>query len=133
MYVPARITELLEVVVAANVIAHGELLDESNTMTKMVDKHTIRTAVFSSADQVVGARSKRQIRPGQVVQLRNVCIVCKGDRVSIVAKVGNLSVKSIGLAQQDGRRGDTISVKNSRSKKVIQARVNNVGSVAINI
>ena len=50
-------------------------------------------------------------------------IIKRGDVVMIIAKAGALSVKSAGVAINDGRLGQQIQVKNKASKRIVVARV----------
>jgi flagella basal body P-ring formation protein FlgA len=60
-----------------------------------------------------------------------LCYVCKGDSIVINASIGGLSIKTNGVAQQDGNLGDTIMVRNSHSKKVIDAKVTKSSEVSV--
>lgn len=67
------------------------------------------------------------------INLQHICMVCKGDLVTIFAKTGTLTIKTTGFALQDGNVGEQIRVKNQKSGKTISARVQDVKSVAVNL
>jgi len=121
------------VVVATSALSPGSLLTSSNTRVVLFDKSRLRSTVFSDSEQVIGARAKRRMRPGQPFQPQLLCFVCKGDRIVISANAGGLKIKTSGVAQQDGNIGDTILVKNTNTKKVISARVSEINKVSVNI
>ena len=121
------------VVVATTALSPGSLLTSSNTRVIFLDKSRIRSTVYAKSEQVLGARAKRRMRPGQPFQPQLLCFVCKGDRIVISANAAGLQIKTSGVAQQDGNIGDTILVKNSNSKKIISAKVANINKVSVNI
>ena len=59
------------------------------------------------------------------------CIVAKGDPVYIEATNGALTIKTTGIAMQEGRLNENIQVKNSKSKKIIEATVTGPGQVRV--
>ena len=65
-----------------------------------------------------------------IVQLR-VALIHKGDAVTIIAKIGNLTVSMKGLAMQNGTQGQALMVKNIRSGKTVQAIAKNSNQVEV--
>ncbi|TDF39413.1 flagellar basal body P-ring formation protein FlgA [Alteromonadaceae bacterium M269] len=133
IYMMVQVSEMQDIVVLNTVIAPGTLLTEANTDVIRVDKKSLRTTTYTTKEEVIGARLKRRVRSGQPVTPRMLCYVCKGDSIVINASLGGLSIKTNGIAQQDGNLGDTIMVRNSHSKKVIDAKVTNSSEVSVNI
>ncbi len=131
LYMVVRVEQTMPVLVARVPLSPDSLLDENNTETTFFDKQRIRSSTFADITEVKGARVKRRLRPGQPITPELLCFVCKGDRINITATVGGLSVRTSGIAQQDGNKGDTIRVENSRSKKVIDAVVASANSVYV--
>jgi hypothetical protein len=54
---------------------------------------------------------------------RQVIIMSRGSRVMIVAKTGQVTVQSHGVAQQNGRLGEVIAVLPKGSRKLVYAKV----------
>ena len=77
--------------------------------------------------------------PGQVIPQAAVetqaadspILVKPRDLVKIVARLGGLSVTALGEAQQEGREGDRIRVRNVDSKKEVVGRVIGRGLVDV--
>lgn len=132
-YMSVQVTEMQEVVVVSDTISPGTLLTESNLTIEKIDKRRLRGGTFSDKSEVIGARLKRRTRDGSPVTANMLCFVCKGDAIVITAKLSGLEIKTSGIALQDGNIGDTISVKNRRSKKQIEAQVANVNEVQVHI
>jgi len=56
-----------------------------------------------------------------------------GDSVNIYANLRGLRIKTTGIALEDGTLGEQIQIKNKKSGKVLNARVDGVESVQVNI
>ncbi len=62
-----------------------------------------------------------------------LCFVCKGDRVTIAAVSGGLSIKVYGIAEEDGVLGDTIQVRNISSDRMVYAKIASTSEVQVAI
>ncbi|MFT6897901.1 MAG: flagella basal body P-ring formation protein FlgA [Paraglaciecola sp.] len=133
MYLMVSAIEMQSVVVMASAVSPGTILTERNLKIIAMNKSLIRRTTYAELQQVIGARIKRRVRPGQPVSPNNLCFVCKGDRIVINASSGLMQVKATGVALEDGNIGETISVKNIRSKKQIDARITTTHEVMVNI
>lgn len=131
VYMMVHVSEMQDMVVVNTVVAPGTLLTNANTEVIRVDKKTLRTTTYVDKEDVIGARIKRRVRSGQPITPRMLCYVCKGDSIVINASIGGLSIKTSGVAQQDGNLGDTIMVRNSHSKKIIDAKVTKSSEVSV--
>ena len=121
------------VVVISNAVSPGTILNSGNIKLVDMNRALLRRTTFSSVEEVLGARIKRRVRPGQPITPNNLCFVCKGDTIIINASNAVMQVKATGVAMQDGNIGDTINVTNSRSKKQINARVASINEVIVGI
>jgi flagella basal body P-ring formation protein FlgA len=133
VYLVVKVTEMESVVVFSSAVSPGTVLTEHNLEIIELDKKRLRGTTFSDIESVIGARIKRRSRSGQPVVPNQLCFVCKGDTILITANSKGLTIKANGVAQQDGNLGDTITVKNSRSKKMIHAEVVSTNQVSIRI
>lgn len=132
-FVHVRIEELHPVIVTTQAINKGELVTSESISIEFKPKHFVRASNLDTKQYLVGSRSKRVIRAGTAIGLHHVCMVCKGDNVTIYAKTRTLTIKTTGIALQDGNVGEQIRVKNQKSGKTISARVKDVESVEVNI
>jgi flagella basal body P-ring formation protein FlgA len=133
MFMVVKATETQPVVIISRAVSPGTLLTNDNLNVINMNKKRLRSSTFSDIEDVVGARIKRRVSAGRPVDPKNLCYVCKGDRVTISAGTTNMMVKTSGIALEDGRMGQTIQVKNRRSDKKIYARVASTGQVEINM
>ncbi|MBE0360280.1 MULTISPECIES: flagellar basal body P-ring formation chaperone FlgA [Pseudoalteromonas] len=132
-YVHVRIVEMAPVVVTSTNLARGEIITSSHLTIEMKPTHFIRAQYLDDLKVLIGSRSKRNIRSGTPVLLNQICMVCKGDPVTIYANIKGLRVKTSGIALEDGILGEQINVKNKKTGKVLNARVDGVESVQVNI
>jgi len=113
--------------VANRAIHRHEALTEADVEYVEVDLTTLNggSPMRPFAD-VLGVRATREIRAGENLTDRNsetTPMIGKGDQVTILLEAPRMSITTTGEAQQDGRLGDFIRIKNLMSEKVIQARV----------
>ena len=109
----------------------GDLIAKGDIVIKYVEQTLLRGQQFNNLNEVVGTRAKRRISPNQPIFSNNLCFVCKGDSVSIIARTENFEIKTVGEALQDGNLGDRIRIKNTYSNKRVDARVIDVGKVEV--
>ncbi|GEK10842.1 MULTISPECIES: flagellar basal body P-ring formation chaperone FlgA [Pseudoalteromonas] len=132
-YVHVRIEHLFPVLVSATMLEKGRVITEDDIKVEMQPKRFRRVSYIEDRTLLIGSRSKRNIREGQAFTQSHICMVCKGDNVTIFAKSGGLVIKTQGEAMQDGNRGELITVKNTRSGKTLRARVIEVETVEVNL
>ncbi|MEZ9821052.1 flagellar basal body P-ring formation chaperone FlgA [Shewanella sp. 10N.286.45.A1] len=131
IFLSVRVDILYPVVVAKSTLGPGDLLSSSDVEIDYVEQTTLRGQQFDQVDQVVGARLKRRVAPQQPIFNNHLCIVCKGDTVSIFARSENFEIKTVGEALHDGNLGDKIRIKNTHSQKTLNAKVTAVGQVEV--
>jgi flagella basal body P-ring formation protein FlgA len=133
LFTHVAIQNLQQVVVTTDTLSPGALLSSRNIELVDIDKSKIRGTTFNSIEHISGARIKRRVRPGTVLSDAMLCFVCKGDRVTISAVAGGLSIQVYGIAEQDGTLGETIQVRNMSSDKLVFATVFSTEEVQIKI
>lgn len=131
LYVPVRIDEIVQAIILQQNIASGSLITADMLTTAERERRFIRGSLVENAASVIGARTKRALSMGQILTLQDLCLVCKGDVVTISVSDNGLSVAATGVAQSDGSLGDTISVMNQQSKRAINAEVIAVNHVRV--
>lgn len=95
------------------------------------DQTLIRGDYLTDPSALIGVRSKRELKPGQPIRLTQVCVVCKGDQVTLSAENSSMQIKTMARALQDGSFGDMIRLVNIRSGRAVQGQVSAVGSVVV--
>ena len=120
--VSARLTRL----VAAEPIKRGSLIAADQVRVESTRGFPGAGDLATSIDQVAGHIAIRAIDAGAEIRLSHVDRppdVKRGDTVEIEVRSGNARLALTGKAESDGRAGDSIAVRNLRSNKIFQARV----------
>ncbi len=131
LFVSARFTQQTEAVHSLRNIASGSLITADMLTVGQADLRLARGSLVKNPASVLGARVKRSLSAGQVVTLQDLCLVCKGDIVTISGLNNGLEVRTVGIAQMDGILGDQIQVINRQSGRTVVAEVVAVKKVAI--
>ncbi|CUS47217.1 MAG: flagella basal body P-ring formation protein FlgA [Idiomarinaceae bacterium HL-53] len=131
LYVPVRIQRMQDMLVTTRTLQPGHVISEADLQLAPVDTRTIRSAPFTNAEVVIGARVKRRVQANAPLDARDMCFVCRGETVTIISSYGNLRIEATGRAQSDGFLGERITVVNSRSEKALQGRVSATGMVTV--
>lgn len=136
LFVSAHVEIFGMIVVAANPIARGQILQLSDLMLSEAQVNQHRADIVTNSKQVEGMIAKRSIAAGQAINsrlLRAPELVDRGDEVTIIAQGETIAIRTTGTALSSGSLGQQIQVKNSRSERVIKARVIDRGQVAVTL
>lgn len=131
LYLPVRVSIQKPYVTVATPVAKGDILSESMLTLAYQDQTLIRGDYLNDPSTLIGVRSKRELKPGQPIRLTQVCVVCKGDQVTLSAENSSMQIKTMARALQDGSFGDMIRLVNIRSGRQVQGTVSAVGSVVV--
>ncbi len=133
MYIPAKVENTFAVIVAITTIERGMVLSEGNIDIQYLATNKIRGKKLSDKVAVIGSKAKKRIAKGRAISRKDVCLVCKGDTVTIIAKSEHFMIKTRGTALSDGNINQQIKVKNSRSGKIIRPKVSAINQVTIHL
>ncbi|MFQ2500266.1 flagellar basal body P-ring formation chaperone FlgA [Aeromonas caviae] len=131
LYLPVRVSIQKPYVTVAVPVAKGDILSEPMLTLAYQDQTLIRGDYLTDPTALIGVRSKREFKPGQPIRLTQVCVVCKGDQVTLSAENSSMQIKTMARALQDGSFGDMIRLVNTRSGRTVQGQVSAVGSVVV--
>jgi flagella basal body P-ring formation protein FlgA len=131
IYLSVRVDVSYPVVVAKETLAPGDVLSTAQMEIRYVDQYSVNGEQFSDMQQLIGTRLKRRVSKDYPIFGSNICVVCKGDTVSIIARTEQFQIKTVGEAVEDGNLGQQIRVKNTRSNKTVDAIVTHVGEVQV--
>ncbi|WP_367305423.1 flagellar basal body P-ring formation chaperone FlgA [Aeromonas caviae] len=131
LYLPVRVSIQKPYVTVAVPVAKGDILSEPMLTLAYQDQTLIRGDYLTDPTALIGVRSKRELKPGQPIRLPQVCVVCKGDQVTLSAENSSMQIKTMARALQDGSFGDMIRLVNTRSGRTVQGQVSAVGSVVV--
>jgi len=133
MFLSAKISTIIPIVIAKNYISKGSILDSSNIYIVKRDSFKIRGEYFSDLAALINNKAVTSIAKGKTITKKNICLVCKGENVTIVASAKNFAIQTDGIALSNGTLGQVIQVKNKRSKRTITAQIIAENHVKINL
>jgi flagella basal body P-ring formation protein FlgA len=129
-----RIKRYDDVLVAADKIARNELLSAESFESKRMDVTSLREQPVLSIEGILGHRSKRILRKGDILTtgaLEPVPDIEVGEEVTIIYSDHWGTVTVPGTVLQTGWAGRKIKVRNKASGRTILARVVDDRSVAV--
>ncbi|MFH1137359.1 MAG: flagellar basal body P-ring formation chaperone FlgA [Pseudomonadota bacterium] len=121
-------------VTAARRLEAGQTIGPGDLSSAKVSLAKIRPGALTSPEQGLGLTVRQRINPGEPIldqDLQEGKAVKKGDMVTLIARDGFLKVASPGQVKQDAALGETVSVLNLSSKKVVLGKVIDSGSVEV--
>ncbi|KJR32516.1 flagella basal body P-ring formation protein FlgA [Vibrio navarrensis] len=131
VYVPVRLSIAIPMVVATRTLARGEIISLGDVKHEMIELQRFRKEGFADSSQVVGAKVKRTVRLGNVIERGDVCVVCRNEKVIIKASQDGMVITTLGTALQDGAAGEQVRVKNDKSQRIIEGIVSGIAEVTV--
>jgi flagellar basal body P-ring formation protein FlgA len=113
-------------------VERGEVLKASDLT--IIKRPKSEGAVLTDPVSTAGLAARRQLRPGEPLHdadLMKPQLVQRNDNVTIIYQAPGLTLTLRGQAQDNGALGDTISVQNVQSKRLVQGVVSGPGRVTI--
>ena len=132
LFVPAQVSLFQPVVVSTRPLSRGSVVGAEDVHLAERDTGLLGSNYLLDPAQAIGMQLKRNVSADNVLsytQLENNRIVRRGDKVVISSGNSSVSVKMPGEALEDGTQGEQIRVRNTRSNRVIRARVTGPGQV----
>jgi flagella basal body P-ring formation protein FlgA len=133
LYLPAKIERTYAVVVTISTIEKGEILTKDNIAIDYIATNKIRGERITDINSVLGSKAEKRIGDERTITKTDICLVCKGDVITIIAKNNNFLIKTKGTALASGNLHEQIEVKNSRSGRIIKPQISAVNQVTINL
>jgi flagella basal body P-ring formation protein FlgA len=134
LWAQVKISAPMTRVVALRNLAIGEAIPAEAVRLETHDDSPLRNDVVRHLDEVVGRVPSRVIRSGFPVVRSNLSSpfdVKKGEMVAVRAVSGEAVLTTEAQAEDSGRNGDSILLKNTASGKTFRGRVDGPGSVIV--
>lgn len=130
----SEVAAYVDMVMPVRLIKTDETLEADDVAITRVPVTDMRTPFAMELRDVIGKAAARPLPPQMPIRLtslRRPYVVRKGDRVMIEAKLGGLSVQTVGVTKSNGELGQTIVVSNTDSGKDVRATVIGPGVVRV--
>lgn len=124
----------VQVVVMARAVERGGLLKDADLDIERKPRAEIGRNAITDRDQVIGLAARESLpagRPLRASDLTRPELVQRNDIVTLTYDMPGLSLTVRGKANEGGAQGDTISVLNEQSKRLLQGVVVGPRRVAV--
>lgn len=125
--------ETVEAAVVTRNIERGDILKASDINVERRPK-TEAGADAAQPARAIGMQSRKSIRMGQILRMADVAkadLVQRDQNVSLIYEAPGIYLTMRGKAIDAGTEGDTVSVMNLQSKRVVQGVVTGPGQVTM--
>lgn len=122
----------LRIVVPARDIARGDVISESDLTFKTIEGDALMAGITTSITSVSGMQARRVLRAGEAFRsddVRRPLVVTKGQMVSMQFSAPGVELSAMGRAMSEGGMGDTVTIQNPASFRMISAIVVAPGTV----
>ena len=133
VYVQVSISEMIETLVTNQRIAKGVTIGVDMVEIELVDAYRVRNRSSTDLSAIIGGRALKNIQRGYQIGQNDVCLVCKGDDVSIIAKNSSMMIKTSGTAIESGAKGESIKVKNNSSNRIVKGIIGDLREIYVNL
>src|SRR6516162_59912 len=114
----------VRIVVPAHDIARGDTISENDLTYATVDGAALMSGVPTRMDEVKGMQARRMLAAGQPFRgddVRRPIVITKGQTVTMEFDAPGVQLTAMGRAMSEGGVGDTVTVQNPVSYRMISA------------
>ncbi|WP_018692591.1 flagellar basal body P-ring formation chaperone FlgA [Algicola sagamiensis] len=133
LYITVKLRWMVHTLTTKTMLSRGEIISSNHLILTPIDKMSMRASPITDPNLLIGAKTKRRLPHGKPITMKDICLVCKGESVTIIAGNAKFSVKVSGKALGDGTKGESVYVQNSRSGRKVNAIVLAPGIVQVKI
>jgi flagella basal body P-ring formation protein FlgA len=123
VFVSAKKEYYQSVVIANRALSKGDLLLKHDLRYQKIKMTHHMKAVATDIKQVLFSTPKHFIREKSIIYLRDLCMVCRGDKVQVLAGNEFFSVYLDAQALNNGMLGENIRLKNMQSHRIFMAQI----------
>jgi flagella basal body P-ring formation protein FlgA len=123
LYIPVRVVGSANVVVAAHALIAGNVLGAEDLRVERRDLTELPPGYLDDPATAIGLSAARGISTGAILTnqtLLGIKAVQRGQTVTLIARVGGMSVRMSGRALSDGFVNQRVQVENLSSGKTVE-------------
>jgi len=131
--VRGRLNTFSDILTAVKTLHKGDVIKEEHLALQRQNLAGLEDP-FQDQELIIGMQVARTVNAGKPLTQKDIVsppIIKDGEMIKIFARKGTLLLSTSGIAQSDGRLGETIKVKNISSNKLIHCRVDGPGIVSV--
>jgi flagella basal body P-ring formation protein FlgA len=122
----------VRIVVPARDIMRGEVIGESDLTYAQVSATALPSTTVTKFEALSGMQARRLLRAGENIRpddVRHPVVVTKGQTVTMTFSAPGVDLTAMGRAMSEGGVGDTVTVQNPASFRMVTAIVTGPGAV----
>lgn len=131
-----RILKLVSVPVLTRRLRKGAVIRDADIEVRKIARSGLPQHALLERSQIVGMAARYPLRPGIAVRKSDVhppILVRRGELVTMEIRSPYVLITARGRALDSGARGDRIRLRNTQSKRTLEARVVGPGRVSVSI
>lgn len=128
----ADASAMVRIVVPARDILRGEVIGESDLTFAQVPAAALPSTTVTKFEVLTGMQTRRTLRAGENIRpddIRRPVVVTKGQTVTMMFSAPGVELAAMGRAMSEGGVGDTVTVQNPVSFRMVNATVTGPGAV----
>lgn len=136
LYVQAYVAVFRTVAVAAAYLPAGAALGADTVRFEERDVTAGGYGYLTDIEQVRDRIVKQPVQEGRIIPpqaLTRAKLIRRGETVVILSRSGSIEVRMSGSALMDGAAGDRIRVRNAKSQRIIEGKVEAPGLVMVSM
>jgi len=122
----------VRIVVPARDIMRGDVIGESDLTFAQVAGTALPPTTVTKFEALNGMQARRMLRAGESIRpddVRRPVVVTKGQTVTMTFSAPGVELAAMGRAMSEGGVGDTVTVQNPISFRMVNATVTGPGTV----
>jgi flagella basal body P-ring formation protein FlgA len=122
----------VRIVVPVRDILRGEVIGESDLTYSQVPAAALPSSTVTKFEALTGMQTRRTLRAGENIRpddVRRPVVVTKGQTVTMTFSAPGVELAAMGRAMSEGGVGDTVTIQNPASFRMISATVTGPGAV----
>ena len=126
VWVRTEIKVFDEVVVSSVPLAYHDIVGSKDVRLSRRDISLLSSRPFNQIKDVIGRQAVRSIEANEVLTQKSVerpTLMKRGSSITLVYESEGLRIETPGIAEEGGKAGDFIQVKNANSGKVLRGVV----------
>ena len=126
LWVRADIRIFEEVVVSSRPLGFNETVRSQDVRIERRDISSLNARPFYRVEEVVGQQASRAISVNEMLTQKTVqrpILIRRGNSVNMIYETGSLRIEMPAVAEESGKVGELIQVKNPTSGKVLRGTV----------
>lgn len=136
VFLTARVRIEAQLVTAVRALPRGTVLRAEDLRVEQRDTALAPSGAIGDPALAIGKRLRQPLLAGRPVtrsMLDILPVIRRGQRVTLLARTGTLTVRMEGQALSDGRPGERIRVRNNSSQRIIEGVVVDSGLVMVEL